>query len=1806
MWGQSSVEINTTNFTKPNSGSGYAAYDGTRTISGVDITSSNVMVQNGNLQFKKSSGYLYNSTAMPGNITKITLATATNFTIYVGATANTETQTVTSGSTITGNYTYFKVKCGSSTGTTATITIEYSTGGGSTSSIIASNVNLVYDATSGEIEYTLNNPVENGTLSVSENVDWISNVVLNETESKVNFTTTANEETTAREGVITITYTYGDNETVTKDVTVTQAAAPVIYDNIEDLFNAATSTATEVNVEFGSWFVTGVSTNGKNVFVTDGTNGFVIFDNGGGLGDTYHVDDLIEGTTTASLVLYTGFAELKNVDATNLTMTSYGAPAFSDVAMADLSGINTGALVHYENLTCSVDNNKYYLSDGTTTLQVYNTLYAFGTALEANHIYNITGVYQQYNNTKEILPRSVTDIEEVISADPSVTVADATVSVDAEGAEGTLTVTYENITEVVAEVYFCNAEGETATYEWITADINTDNNVEYLVEPNEGEARTAYFKVYALDDEGEDVYSNLVTVNQAEYVAPTFAELPFEFDDGKSAIENTDGLYQEGLGNDYNGGNNATTPLKFDGTGDWLLLQFNERPGTLTFDITGNSFSGSTFTVQTSEDGVTYTDLETYTELGDTQNEEFTNLGENVRYIKWIYTNKSSGNVGLGNIALAEYVAPVLVSSITLNPDEVNVDAEEHDGTLDLTYENMPITDMSDFDIQYYDAEGEETSEPDWIEVLVAEQDPEIGEGYVVSYYMFENEDNEAHVAYFKVYAMDEETNIVYSNLVTVTQAAPVVPPTPGNWMLTNLSDLTEDDVFVIVGDNGDTYALSNDNGTQSAPTAVAVTVVEGTLSEEPAINLQWNLEITDDGYVFYPNGTTESWLYCINSNNGVRVGTNTNNVFVLDDESNYLKNVATSRYIGVYNSQDWRCYTNTTGNIADQTFAFYKKVEPVEPVVYFFEGTGDCETVSLQGSSVTLPLATISCSDWAFAGWATSPVNETTSAPTLYTGTYAPTGDMFLYAIYQNNGTYNSFPACVYTQLDVTEGFESYTESHIPRTFVKPTGWTVVTQNEPLTRSKMGRPQVGYGAWYAHEGDYCLFMDSLCVLAMPKLDNGISFSGLEMEFYLKQAFDYQYLEVGVMSDLADPESFELIETISNVGSAVNKRVVDFSGYQGTGRYIAFRNAYSGGDGLKNSYNYLDDIVVRLNNLTCGITELPYTQNFDNLTDITELRTGIQPECWTEAQRYANYAAAYEPQLVYGASYAHSGTYTLQLDGLCIYAMPELKVPDKSVEDMQLEFYVRQYSANCSLEVGVMSNLNDANSFVALETVSNNGVSGSQKHVVDFGQYAEDIPSGAKYIAFRNIYNGVWNRSPQNIDDINLTERAEDNCGITELPYTQNFDNLTDITELRTGIQPECWSEAHRYANYAAAYEPQLVYGASYAHSGTYTLQLDGLCIYAMPELKVPDKSVEDMQLEFYVRQYSANCSLEVGVMSNLNDANSFVALETVSNNGVTGSQKHVVDFGQYSDDIPSGAKYIAFRNIYNSAWNRSPQNIDDINLTERVEDNCGITELPYTQNFDSLTDITDLRTGIQPECWTEAHRYANYAAAYEPQLIYGAAYAHSGTYTLQLDGLCIYAMPELKVPDKSVEDMQLEFYVRQYSANCSLEVGVMSNLNDANSFVALDTVSNNGVSGSQKHVVDFSQYAENIPSGAKYIAFRNIYNGAWNRSPQNLDDITLSVPEAKIAEVSSENVIDVNDVERYLEDIRVYPNPTTGNLYINAMDVQKVECYNQMGQLVGVYDNANELNISDLSNGVYMLRITVPQGVTMRKVVKK
>ena len=338
------------------------------------------------------------------------------------------------------------------------------------------------------------------------------------------------------------------------------------------------------------------------------------------------------------------------------------------------------------------NNYRYYISDdGTTKNQLLvfrgkglnNVAFSSADDLKIGDEVVIYGSLTIYNDAPEVASGNyIVSLNRPVT--PSIAVSTTTVDATAEGAEGTITVTYNNITKVEAKVQFCDAEGAEATYDWIAAEINSENNIYYLIDKNTTtEARTAYMKVYALDDETNAVYSELITVTQAGVVVD-YATLPFEFDGGLADIKNTNGLSQDDLGSDYK----SSPYLKFDGTGDYLILKINERPGKLTFDIKGNGFSDGTFTVQTSEDGETYTDLKKYKEFGSSLRESFNGLGENVRYIKWIYTEKVNGNVALGNITLAKY-KPI---SLTLNASGF------------ATFASTEALDFSDFETAGYTA----------------------------------------------------------------------------------------------------------------------------------------------------------------------------------------------------------------------------------------------------------------------------------------------------------------------------------------------------------------------------------------------------------------------------------------------------------------------------------------------------------------------------------------------------------------------------------------------------------------------------------------------------------------------------------------------------------------------------------------------------------------------------------------------------------------------------------------------------------------------------------------------------------------------------------------------------------------------------------------------------------------------------------------------------------------------------------------------------------------------------------------------
>lgn len=478
--------------------------------------------------------------------------------------------------------------------------------------ISASNVTIEHDATSGEIAYTVDNPSTGVTLGATTTADWISDIVV--TAEKVTFTTTANEGDADRTATFTLTYTGADNKTVT----VTQKHFVIDFATLP--FEWAGGTSTNLLKE----------------------NGVSVYGNGSDYGDNhspYYVK--LDGTGD--------YIQVK----------TDGRPGIVTVGVKMIGGASTSKIT----VQGSADGVTFTDVEELTISGAQNDVLTLETSNDFASTDRYVRLYFTKGSNVGVGPITIAAYV-APSTDPSITVTPDTATPAANDVTGTLDISYANL--VINDmtdfaVQFCDAQGNELASgsepSWITAlvaeqdpSIGTGYVLSYDMDANTGAERTAYFKVFALGA-NDYVYSNLVTITQAAYVID-YATLPFEFDGGKADIATTNGLTMSGLGSDYSSG----PKLKFDGSGDWLQLEFNEIPGTLTFDIKGNGSGsdpwGGTFKVQTSTDGESYTDLATYTELSNTVSEKEFDIASSVRFIKWVYIEKVTGNVALGNIKL--------------------------------------------------------------------------------------------------------------------------------------------------------------------------------------------------------------------------------------------------------------------------------------------------------------------------------------------------------------------------------------------------------------------------------------------------------------------------------------------------------------------------------------------------------------------------------------------------------------------------------------------------------------------------------------------------------------------------------------------------------------------------------------------------------------------------------------------------------------------------------------------------------------------------------------------------------------------------------------------------------------------------------------------------------------------------------------------------------------------------------------------------------------------------------------------------
>lgn len=110
------------------------------------------------------------------------------------------------------------------------------------------------------------------------------------------------------------------------------------------------------------------------------------------------------------------------------------------------------------------------------------------------------------------------------------------------------------------------------------------------------------------------------------------------------------------------------------------------------------------------------------------------------------------------------------------------------------------------------------------------------------------------------------------------------------------------------------------------------------------------------------------------------------------------------------------------------------------------------------------------------------------------------------------------------------------------------------------------------------------------------------------------------------------------------------------------------------------------------------------------------------------------------------------------------------------------------------------------------------------------------------------------------------------------------------------------------------------------------------------------------------------------------------------------------------------------------------------------------------------------------------------------------------------------------------------------------------------------------------------------IPTGAK----SNYETKGWIGFKSYIEkDFTASIEDIAISKA-----------------ISVFPNPVAESLFINlktSLEITAIEVYNAMGKSVKkINGSASDIDVGNLSNGVYFVKITTSKGVGVKRILKK
>lgn len=152
-------------------------------------------------------------------------------------------------------------------------------------------------------------------------------------------------------------------------------------------------------------------------------------------------------------------------------------------------------------------------------------------------------------------------------------------------------------------------------------------------------------------------------------------------------------------------------------------------------------------------------------------------------------------------------------------------------------------------------------------------------------------------------------------------------------------------------------------------------------------------------------------------------------------------------------------------------------------------------------------------------------------------------------------------------------------------------------------------------------------------------------------------------------------------------------------------------------------------------------------------------------------------------------------------------------------------------------------------------------------------------------------------------------------------------------------------------------------------------------------------------------------------------------------------------------------------------------------------------------------------------------------------------------------------------------------------------------------------TTLTNSLSGANSNFIDLKNDDYRLNSTSSCLDIISTYDSPTNYDLSNQYVIhTQSVTRPMNGNIDlgafeKEMVLQLDQSELSL--LKVYPNPTFGNINIDGLEISNVKLFDLNGRLLKVYQSASSIDISTLPKGIYILKLMVSANLVTKKIIK-